>query len=345
MRFYRYGLVLALIAVIALSVVGCSKEPMAATVNGKGIPMAEIDMRLKQMVGENQEALVGPDGEKLKAQYSEPILDQLIEIELMRQEAEKRGVKVSDKDLDAKVKEMMKAYGIKDEAALKTILKQQSTTLEQFKNEFRIRMMIEKLGDKLAEDIKISDKKAQDYYNKNKSEFFVKDQIHASHILVQKEEDAKKILAELKKGADFAKLAKKHSIDTNSQVKGGDLSWMPKEQFVPEFAEACWKLNPGQISEQPVKTDYGFHIIKLIGKKAAYQPTFKEAKSKVKDKLLIEVKREKFNDHLVKVKKEADIKKYITPPSSEALSGPAPGAPGSTPGGSAVPAPTPQPGQ
>lgn len=345
MRFYRYGLVLALIAVIALSVVGCSKEPMAATVNGKGIPMTEIDSRLKQMVGEHQEALVGPEGEKLKAQYSEPILDQLIDIELMRQEAEKQGITIADKDLDAKIKEMMKTYNIKDQAALETILKQQSTTMEQFKKEFKIRMMIEKLGDKLAKDIKISDKKAKDYYNTHKSEFFAKDQVHASHILVQKEEEAKKVLAELQKGADFGKLAKKYSIDTNTKDKAGDLSWMPKDQFVPAFADACWKLNVGQMSQQPVKTDYGFHIIKLLGKKAAYQQTFKEVKTQIKDKLLTDTKREKFNDHLAKVKKEADIKKYLTPPSSESLPGSTPGAPGSTPGDSAAPAPTPQPGQ
>jgi parvulin-like peptidyl-prolyl isomerase len=132
----------------------------------------------------------------------------------------------------------------------------------------------------------------------------------AAHILVQKEEDAKRILTEIKGGADFATLAKKYSIDPGSKDNGGKMPWTDKDKFVPEFAEACWKLNPGQISEL-VKTDYGYHIIKLIDKRPGGQMTFAEAKSEAKEQLLSKMKQDNYSKLIEKLKKKADIKKYL----------------------------------
>lgn len=89
--------------------------------------------------------------------------------------------------------------------------------------------------------------------------------VRASHILVSSQEKAKSILEEIKKGADFAKLAKKHS-ECPSSKKGGDLGFFSKGRMVPEFEKAAFSLNPGEVSG-PVKTEFGYHLIKVTGRK------------------------------------------------------------------------------
>ncbi len=102
-------------------------------------------------------------------------------------------------------------------------------------------------------------------------------EVHARHILVATEEEAKEIEAELKKGADFATLAKEKSKDPSGAANGGDLGYFTKDQMVPEFAEAAFKLDKGQISD-PVHTQFGWHIIKVEDKRTKPTPTFEEVK-------------------------------------------------------------------
>ncbi len=317
MKFYKYGLALVLILAVAIAVVGCSKEPLAGEVNGKNITVAEVDERLAQMTAQQPDAFSGAQGEQLKQQFRANVLDQLVDMELMLQEADKMGIKITDKAIDAKVKEMMKTYNIKDQKALEDILKKQKTTVEKFRGEISKLMIIDALGEKVTKGVKVSDKDAEDYYNTHKTEFATKDQVHVAHILVQKQEEAQKILKDLQGGADFGKLAKQSSIDPGSKDKGGEYPWTDKDKYVPAFGNASWKLEPGQLS-QPIKTDYGYHIIKLIGKRPAGQRTFEEVKQEIKDKLLSQKKKEEFNKWLNTIRKKATIKKFITPPKTEA---------------------------
>jgi len=317
MKFYKYGLVLILILAVAIAVVGCSKEPLAGEVNGKKITVADVDERLQQMTAQQPDVFKGPQGEQLKQQYRANILDQLVDMELMLQEADKVGIKITDKAIDAKVKEMMKTYNIKDQKALEDILKTQKTTMEKFRGEISKLMIIDALGEKVTKGVKVSNKDAENYYNTHKTEFATKDQVHVAHILVQKQEDAQKVLKDLQGGADFGKLAKQYSIDPGSKDKGGEYPWTDKDKYLPAFGDASWKLEAGQLS-QPIKTDYGYHIIKLIGKRPAGQRTFAEVKEEIKQKLLAQKKKEEFNKWLKNLRKKATIKKYISPPKTEA---------------------------
>jgi peptidyl-prolyl cis-trans isomerase C len=104
-------------------------------------------------------------------------------------------------------------------------------------------------------------------------------EVHARHILVATEDEAKDIEAQLKKGADFATLAKEKSKDPGA-ADGGDLGYFTKDQMVPEFAEAAFKLDKGQISD-PVKTQFGWHIIEVEDKRIKPTPTFDEVKSQL----------------------------------------------------------------
>jgi peptidyl-prolyl cis-trans isomerase C len=105
------------------------------------------------------------------------------------------------------------------------------------------------------------------------------EEVHARHILVPTEDEAKAIEAELKKGADFAALAKEKSKDPGA-AEGGDLGYFTKDQMVPEFADVAFKLDKGQISD-PVKTQFGWHIIKVEDKRTKPTPTFDDVKTQL----------------------------------------------------------------
>jgi len=105
------------------------------------------------------------------------------------------------------------------------------------------------------------------------------EEVHARHILVATEDEAKAIEAELKKGADFAQLAKDKSKDPGA-AEGGDLGYFTKDQMVPEFSEVAFKLDKGQISD-PVKTQFGWHVIKVEDKRIKPTPTFDQVKAQI----------------------------------------------------------------
>lgn len=104
----------------------------------------------------------------------------------------------------------------------------------------------------------------------------------AAHILVEKEEEAKQILGQLKKGADFEKIAKEKSKDTGSKSEGGKLDWSNKSSFVAPFTEAMIKLQKGQITQAPVKTDFGYHVIRLDDVRPLKAPSFDEVKENIR---------------------------------------------------------------
>ena len=129
----------------------------------------------------------------------------------------------------------------------------------------------------------VSDAEVQAEYDKAKAQAGDKE-YHAYHILVEKEDDAKAIILKLKAGAKFEELAKQ-SKDTGSAAKGGDLDWATPATFVPAFSQAMTALQKGQFTETPVKTEFGFHIIKLDDVRTAKFPTLEEVKPQIVDGL------------------------------------------------------------
>ena len=101
------------------------------------------------------------------------------------------------------------------------------------------------------------------------------------HILVEKEDDAKNIIAQIKKGGSFEKLAAEHSNDPGSKARGGDLDWGPAERYVKPFGDALKALKKGQMTDAPVHTDFGYHIIRLDDERAMKTPTFEESKQQL----------------------------------------------------------------
>ncbi|MFG1461509.1 peptidylprolyl isomerase [Xanthobacter sp. DSM 24535] len=155
----------------------------------------------------------------------------------------------------------------------------------------------------------------EEFVKANKPEI----EVHARHILVDTEAKAKEIAAKARAGEDFAKLAKENSKD--SAEDGGDLGYFTKEQMVPEFADAAFKLEKGQISD-PVKSQFGWHVIKLEDKRTKPVPTFEQVSDQI-DQYLV---RKAQGDLVTKLRAEAKIER-TTPPAAPAGAAPAVGTP------------------
>jgi len=144
-------------------------------------------------------------------------------------------------------------------------------------------------------------------------------EVHARHILVETEDEAKALVAELKKGGDFAELAKAKSKDPGAS-DGGDLGWFTKDQMVPEFSEVAFKLDKGQLSD-PVKSQFGWHVIKVEDKRMRQPPEFE----KVRDQLENFVVRRQQSAVITKLRAEGKIERIGAPAT------PAPAAPAAPP--------------
>jgi len=157
----------------------------------------------------------------------------------------------------------------------------------------------------------------EDYFRKNpitddmlKKEYErIKPQLPAKeykvrHILVEKEDDAKNIIAQIKKGASFEKLAAERSTDTGSKARGGDLDWGPAERYVPPFRDALTKLKKGQMTDTPVQTDYGYHVIRLDDERATKVPSFDDAKQQLHQLVQNQIIQKQISDMRAKAKIE-----------------------------------------
>lgn len=263
-----------LFTALSLAVAMNLNAKVFATVDGKDITDVDLAPMLAGMSGVNFEAL--PD--KLQNQ----VIDKAIDLRLLINEAKKSGI-----EKDELYKKQLEIA--KDNIALSAWQE------KEFNN------------------IKVSDKEIEDFYNKNKDKFIEPASIAASHILVEKEDDAKKIIAdlsnlksdELKK--KFAEIAKEKSIDPSGKQNGGDLGYFIKEQMVPEFGEAADKLKKGEITKTPVKTKFGYHIILKNDAKDKKQLGLAE----VKDHIKSIIRQEKFQADFEKKIKDLKSKAKI----------------------------------
>ena len=128
-----------------------------------------------------------------------------------------------------------------------------------------------------------ADKLRERYEGLKQSEDFAQEEVHARHILTESEEEAKAVIEELQGGADFAALAEERSVGPSAQG-GGDLGFFRREQMVPEFAEAAFALEPGEITTEPVQTQFGWHVIKVLDRRTA-EPTFAESEPQLRQEL------------------------------------------------------------
>ncbi|MDQ2086584.1 peptidylprolyl isomerase [Herbivorax sp. ANBcel31] len=155
-----------------------------------------------------------------------------------------------------------------------------------------------------------SEDEMQEFYEANKQNFVQPESIKASHILVKEEDDANKVLSELDSGMKFEDAAKKYSM-CPSKEKGGDLGFFSKGRMVPEFEEVAFSLDKEELTKEPVKTQFGYHIIKRTGKREQMEMTFAEAKDKVKSQLISQKQEKVYFDKVNELKGKYEIKMFV----------------------------------
>ena len=240
-----------------------------AVVNGKPVPKSRVDTIVTQVQKQaaQRNQQVPPDLEKM-------VRDKVVTDEILSQEAERRGLGAS-----AEFKSQM-------ELARQSIL-------------------IGLLSQDLDKTTKVSDADIQKEYDKFKAQA-TGTEYKARHILVEKDDEAKAIIAQLKAGAKFDELAKKNSKDPGSAPNGGDLDFAGPGSYVPEFSAAMVALKKGEYTETPVKTQFGYHIIKLEDTRAAQFPPLADVKAQIQQRLA-QQKAAAFRDEL-RAKAKTDYK-------------------------------------
>jgi len=162
------------------------------------------------------------------------------------------------------------------------------------------------MGYELQQEAKtaLTDEALKQTYDEAVKSMSGQEEVRARHILVEGEDEAKAIIEQLKGGADFAKLAKEKSKDPGA-AEGGDLGYFTKDQMVPEFADVAFKMYPGQLSN-PVKTQFGWHVIKVEDKRIKQPPEFE----KVKDQIEAYLARKVQSDFIAKLRQSAKVERF-----------------------------------
>jgi peptidyl-prolyl cis-trans isomerase C len=233
------------VLVLAMAIAGAATAQNVAIVNGKAVPKSRLDLLMQQASRGGQQ----PVTPELEARAR----DEVVLREVFAQEAEKRGIAATPD------------YRNQMELARQTILIRELFADYQKKNP-------------------VSDAEAQAEYDKFKAQA-TGTEYRARHILVEKEDEAKALLKQLNGGAKFDELAKKHSTDKGSGANGGDLDFAKPDNYVPEFGQAMVALKKGETTAAPVKSQFGWHIIKLEDTREAQFPPFEEVKPQVVQRL------------------------------------------------------------
>ena len=256
-----------------LLIFSCSKKPdgkVLVTMEGEKITLDEFNKALDK-IPMNMKMLVATDSGKRS------YLDNLITKKLLLREARKDKID-GDKEFQDRLEE------IKDQLLIESLLKK-----------------------KLTAETKVSDEDLKKYYDAHREEFKKEGEISTRHIVVKTEDEAKQILARVQKGEDFAELARKYSIDPGAKTSGGEIGYHPKGTLVPEYEAAAFKLKKeGQVSGI-IKTQFGYHIIKLEGMKPPQYVPFEEVKDFIKQKIAQEKQKELFEHYVADLKKSAKI--------------------------------------
>lgn len=265
------------------------KDPVVATVNGQPVRLSELEIAQQSLPQQYRNM-------PLQAVFP-ALLERLIDSKLVVQEGRK-----SKTNEDPAFKKRM------------------AFVEEQVLQDFWIQREIARM---------VTAERIQQRYQERLKSMPSEDEVHARHILVATEDEAKALIAEIKKGAAFDKLAKEKSTDKASGAEGGDLGWFKKSDMVKEFADAAFNQKKGELSEAPVKTQFGYHVILIDDRRTAPPPALEELADQIREELA----REAVTNRLDAMRSTAKIEKFNIDGSKPDA------APAATPAKPAAPAP------
>lgn len=265
-------------ALVAGAASGCKRAPppppAAATVDGVAIPVSDVARELSR-VRHGADGQLAPDE---LARLRRTLLDTLVDRQLLLTTAYARGIAVDDARVD---KALQRARAEHGDEPLEKLLADVGVPLDEYRRQTRDSLAIQQLiADEVLSRIALAEGEARAAYDaeaaKESSAYDLPDEVHAAQIVVKTAEEAKDVLDRLKRGADFAALARERSLSPDAR-RDGDLGWFKKGVMPQAFDDACFALTrPGQLS--PVTpSQYGFHVFKLLERRAARTVPFDDA--------------------------------------------------------------------
>lgn len=304
---YKKILGICLILVLSLAITGCSskEEGLVAKVDGEGITEEEFNTKFEvykniseQQLGEGVLQQINEEtGKTREEELKEDILEMLIMERLIANEANRLNIEVTEDEFKLIFNSYIAMMGGEEE--FNQSLEESEITREFLEENIKKDILINKHRDFVIQHTTVTDEEAEKYFEENKDDLVV---VRASHILVKTEEEGKEVLERLNKGEDFAKLAEELSADKSSAVQGGDLGYFGKRSMIAEFEEAAFALNPGETSDL-VKTEVGYHIIRLEDKRDSFDS--------LKEDIINFLKDQKYYENLQEIREKAKVKIFI----------------------------------
>jgi peptidyl-prolyl cis-trans isomerase C len=290
---------------------------VVARVNGEDVKKSELEMAIRSLEERARSAVPAEQRDTVYRQ----VLDRLIGFHLLVQESKARKVVAPPWEVDSQIEQIKKQFPSED--AFKQMLQSRGVTAEQLRADTAQTIAVNvMLKAELEPKVTVTADAGKKFYDENKARFRQDDSVHASHILIRTAENADAaakakaksqaddLLAQIKKGGDFAALAKQHSQDPGSAPNGGDLGFFSKGQMVPAFEQAAFSLKPGQTSGV-VETPFGYHIIRVSETKAGRDLSYDEVKGQIDEYLKQQIRDQKSQEFVDQLKAKGKIQILI----------------------------------
>ena len=308
-------LLMLIVPALLLSACGQQKVPTGAIASvGDGVVTQEqFDQIWKQAEAQYKSQQGAPPfpspGTTQYKQLRASIVNYLVQNEVIKTKAAEMGVTVTDKQFQARMKQIIQQVG--GQKKLDKLLKQQAVTQAQLEAQLKAQMLQDAVQQKVYACIKVTPAQIEKYFNDpaNKSQFNVAESVDARHILVKTKAEADKVRALLEadnSDANWKKVAKQYSTDPGSKNNGGSLGNFPKGRMVKPFEDAAFALKVGEIS-QPVKTQFGYHVIEVTKKTPASKQTLAQAKATIEQQLKYQEQATAWQKWLTQAMKDAGV--------------------------------------
>ncbi|WNG32997.1 foldase [Archangium minus] len=285
--FVRATPLLATLA-LALGLAGCTKKDqedpdtnVVATVNGEVLSRADFENELGRELASSATESAQHTPEEVEP-YKRALLDTLISRMVLLQEARTHNITVTPEEVDRGVLRLSSDYPAGN---FNEVLAQGQLSMAELKAREATRLTIEKLfANEVYTRVALTEEELRGYYSAHEAEFSEPEQVRAAQIVVKGMDEARRVQAQLKAGKKFAELARKYSLSADAKV-GGDLGFFPRGQMPPAFDQVVFSMNVGQVSDV-VETEYGYHLFRVLEKKAGRKLEFAEVREQVEAKLL-----------------------------------------------------------
>ena len=324
-RWFAFTL---LLVPLVLAISGCGGELPQGAVAQVGASVVSQD-QFDKLEAAYQATGHVPDKKTQAKEYRafrQSLAQYMVMLEVLRQEAPSYGITVTDKDVQTQVDDIKQMFQ-GDQKRFDNALKTEKLTLDQFKESLREMLLIDEMKAAVSKDVTVSEDQVKSYYDGHKADYTKPEVRVARHILIspftkaaggagtitpteadweQAKSVAEQVRSEVMNGKDFATEARLNSDDDATKDSGGDLGSIVRGQMVPEFEVAVFSLKKGEIS-QPVRTEYGYHIIEVTDITPETQLPYDQVKEKIRSALLASVQQATWDSWLQSMEQKLTV--------------------------------------